>query len=195
MTEEKAKAVVDEIFSLYENFGKANYIGEPISQLEHMVQTAQLAEAEGCDEEVILAAFFHDIGHLLEFVHRSPQWDGIGMIDHEKIGAMYLREKGFSEKICRLVQNHVQAKRYLTYKHCDYFKQLSSASKITLSYQGGVMDETEAERFEADTAHQLYVRFREWDDQAKVMNRSLPDLTRYREMAVRRLLMQEIVFA
>ena len=46
------------------------YAGEKVSQLEHMVQ-AQLAEQRDFDEEVILAAFLHDIGHICESVQRK----------------------------------------------------------------------------------------------------------------------------
>ena len=39
--------IVDEIFELYERYGCADYIGEPVSQIEHMSQAAQLAKREG----------------------------------------------------------------------------------------------------------------------------------------------------
>lgn len=84
MTKEKAQAIVNEVFSLYEKYGQADYIGEPVSQLEHMVQAAELAEAEGLDEEVILAAFFHDIGHMAEHIMPVQNMDGVGVVDHEK---------------------------------------------------------------------------------------------------------------
>jgi predicted HD phosphohydrolase len=61
MTQVKARTIVDEVFALYEQYGNADYIGEPVSQIEHMCEAAQLAEAEGYDHEVILAAFFHDM--------------------------------------------------------------------------------------------------------------------------------------
>ena len=60
----KAEEVIAQVFGLYERHGTADYIGEPVSQIEHMSQAAQLAMAEGFDDEVVLAAFFHDIGHL-----------------------------------------------------------------------------------------------------------------------------------
>ena len=123
------KQVADEVLSLYQRYGGEDYIGEPVSKIEHMCQCAQLAEAGGFDNEVILAAFFHDIGHLLEHVMPAGQMDGFGVVDHEKPGAEYLRQKGFSEKIAKLVASHVQAKRYLTFKYTDYFNQLSAASK------------------------------------------------------------------
>src|SRR4051812_8322219 len=127
MNIEFARQQVDEIFNLYNIYGKDDYIGEPVSQLEHMSQAAQLAEAEGFDDEVILAAFFHDIGHLCEHIMPVQQMDGFGVVDHEQLGGNYLREKGFSEKISKLVASHVNAKRYLTYKIPAYYERLSEA--------------------------------------------------------------------
>lgn len=187
MTREAAIKVVDEVFSLYEKWGAEDYIGELVSQLEHMAQAAQLAQAEGYDDEVILAAFFHDIGHLAEHLMPVEKMEGVGVMDHEKIAADYLREKGFSEKICLLVQSHVQAKRYLTYKYTDYFEKLSPASRITLKHQGGVMNGEEAIEFEKDELHQLYIKLREWDDKAKEEGKPLPLLDKYKKMAVEQL--------
>ena len=163
-------AVVKEVFSLYEKFGDEDYIGEPVSQLEHMSQAAALAQAEGYDDEVILAAFFHDIGHLCADADEAGSMDGMGNIDHEQLGADYLLERGFSERVANLVQGHVIAKRYLTYKYPEYYNRLSDASKATLEFQGGVMTEDEAADFELNPDAELIVRLRYWDDMAKEMN-------------------------
>lgn len=179
---------VDEIMDLYTKYGSDDYIGEPVSQAEHMCQCAQLAEKEGYDNEVILAAFFHDIGHLCEHVMPVKNMDGYGIVDHEKIGASYLSEKGFSDKITKLVASHVQAKRYLTYKHPEYFEQLSEASKKTLSFQGGVMSAEEAQNFESDELFNLYILLRSWDENAKQEHKPLPDLNFYKEMMIQHLL-------
>ena len=187
MEPEKAKAIVDEIFSLYEVYGSADYIGEPVSQLEHMCQAAQLAEKEGYDEEMILAAFFHDIGHLLEYEMSMQQMDGYGVVDHEILAGDFLRAKGFSEKIARLAESHVPAKRYLTWKYPDYYNKLSDASRITLERQGGMMNETEAEIFEKDNLYHFFIRIRELDDKAKIERVPLPSLKKYKEMAFRHL--------
>ena len=181
---------VDEVLSLYKNFGNEDYIGEPVSQIEHMCQCAQLAEASGADEEVILAAFFHDIGHLCEFAFPEKKlqyMDGVGIVDHEKLGSTYLLSKGFSEKIARLVQSHVHAKRYLTFKYPEYFHQLSEASIKTLAFQGGVMVQAEATAFESDPLYKLYVQLRRWDEQAKEMAKPLPPLDRYKQMMIAHL--------
>ncbi len=181
---------VDEVISLYKNFGHEDYIGEPVSQIEHMCQCAQLAEASGADEEVILAAFFHDIGHLCEFAFpekKLQHMDGVGIVDHEKLGYTYLRSKGFSEKIAKLVQSHVEAKRYLTFKYPEYFNQLSEASIKTLAFQGGVMSPAEATAFESDPLHEMYVQLRRWDEQAKETAKPLPSLDRYKQMMIAHL--------
>lgn len=189
MEPEKAQAIVDEIFSLYEQHGNEDYIGEPVSQLEHMCQSAQLAEAEGYDEEVILAAFFHDIGHLCEHVMENVQFmDGYGVADHESLAASFLSEKGFSNKMAALVQSHVNAKRFLTWKFPDYYQQLSEASKITLGKQGGVMNDEEARAFESDPLFPLFIKVREWDDKAKREQVPIPPLDKYKAMALRHLL-------
>jgi len=179
--------VVEEIFGLYKQHGSENYIGENISQIEHMCQSAQLAETGGFDDEVIMAAFFHDIGHLVEPMVEGKNMGGYGVKDHEKIGADYLRQKGFSEKVACLVESHVQAKRYLTFKDADYYNALSDASKKTLEYQGGKMSEQEAIAFEADPLHPLIIQMRRWDEQAKLENIPLPNLTKYKKLATQLL--------
>ncbi len=190
MNQQKAKVVVDEIFGLYEQYGGDDYIGEPVSQLEHMCQAAQLAQSDGHDDEVVLAAFFHDIGHLCEHIMTVGQMDGYGVVDHEILAGNYLRQKGFSGKIIRLVESHVQAKRYLTFKYPDYYSQLSEASKITLEKQGGIMNNTEAELFEQDHLHLLFIKLRQWDDKAKLQHQPLPALDKFKEMAFYHLMRQ-----
>src|SRR6187399_2898965 len=120
MNTEKAQQITEEIFSMYENFGGAEYAGEKVTQLEHMVQAAQLAEEEGYDEEVILAAFLHDVGHISEAANGDNEMDGYGIKDHEAIGAAFLRGKGFSKKLARFVLQAEDGKRYLTVREPGY---------------------------------------------------------------------------
>lgn len=188
MTKEKATVIVNDIFLLYETWGAEDYVGEPVSQIEHMCQAAELAEAEGYNNEVILAAFFHDIGHLVEYILPVEKMKGLGVLNHEKIGSEYLREKGFSKIVCSLVQSHVQAKRYLTYKYPEYYEKLSPASRLTLIHQGGIMNETEAAIFEVDNLRHLYIKLREWDDLAKEIHRPLPLLDKYKQLTLSHLM-------
>ncbi len=169
--------VIEKIFSLYERYGDEDYIGEPISQLEHMSQSAQLAIQEGYDDEVVLAAFFHDIGHICSMEESDVEMGGFGVSNHEKIGANFLRKYGFPEKIALLVENHVQAKRHLMHKHPDYIAQLSDASRATLEYQGGKMDEMEAKRFEKNPLFEISILLRKWDEMAKEKGVPVIDLS------------------
>lgn len=168
--------LTNQIFSLYEQFGAEEYAGEKVSQLEHMVQAAQLAMEEGYDDEVVLAAFLHDVGHLLPVHDVSETMDGYGVMDHEKVGADWLLGLGMGERMCKLIASHVNAKRYLTWKYPSYYEQLSDASKKTLEYQGGRMEEAEAKAFEADPLFDLYIRMRTWDEAAKIEGKPLPEL-------------------
>jgi phosphonate degradation associated HDIG domain protein len=179
--------IADEVFALYQLHGDEDYIGEPVSQLEHMAQAAALAEAEGYDDEVILAAFFHDIGHLCAAGAEVGSMDGMGNVDHEKLGADYLLGLGFSERLATLVQSHVVAKRYLTFKYPEYYEKLSPASRVTLGFQGGVMGAEEAAAFEANPDKDLIIRFRFWDDEAKLQNVPVNNVAHLKNMAVKHL--------
>ncbi len=187
MTEIQAIQIANEILLLYQQYGNEDYIGEPVSQIEHMCQCAQLAEKENYDDEVILAAFFHDIGHLCEHIMDVDYMDDYGIVDHEKIGADYLRAKGFSKKITSLIASHVAAKRYLTFVYPEYYDKLSEASKGTLKFQGGRMNDMEAKAFEKDEWFSLYLTLRGWDEKAKDENVPLPDLSHYRNKMINHL--------
>ena len=182
MNKQAAAEITDTIMRYYEKHGGEEYAGEKVSQLEHMVQAAQLAEEQGYDVEVILAAFLHDIGHLCEEGRGINEMDGFGIRNHEEIGAGFLLKNGFSKKISRLVESHVEAKRYLTYKYPEYYDNLSAASRKTLEYQGGPMSKDEAEAFEQYPLFDLIIQMRKWDEQAKIEHKPLPVLLHYREM-------------
>ncbi|MCX2896380.1 phosphonate degradation HD-domain oxygenase [Pseudomonas mandelii] len=183
---DRVEQVIDEVFALYEHYGASAYIGEPVSQIEHMSQAAQLAMAEGFDDEVVLAAFFHDIGHICD-ADGVGNMGGFGVVSHERLGADYLRRAGFSERLARLVEYHVQAKRYLTLREPGYYERLSEASRRTLEYQGGVMTEVEAEDFECDPLCAISLRMRQWDELAKEMDMPIIDLAVLRAKALRLL--------
>ncbi len=182
---DRHEQVIAEVFGLYERFGDNDYIGEPVSQIEHMSQAAELAMAGGFDDEVVLAAFFHDIGHLC--AEGAESMGGFGVINHERLGADYLRRAGFSESLARLVEYHVQAKRYLTLKEPGYYERLSEASRRTLEYQGGVMTAVEAEAFEQDPLCAVSLRMRQWDELAKEMWVPVMDLGILKAKALRLL--------
>jgi predicted HD phosphohydrolase len=79
--------------------------------------------------------------------------------------------------MARLVEYHVQAKRYLTLRDTGYYERLSEASRRTLEYQGGVMTEAEADAFERDPLCAVSLRMRQWDELAKEMAVPVMDLS------------------
>jgi phosphonate degradation associated HDIG domain protein len=173
------KNTILEIRQLFEIQGDNEYYGENVSQYEHAAQAAILAKRQGYDEEVQIAAFLHDIGHLFPAQTEEELMEVYGRKDHESVAADWLRERGFSEKTAILVENHVNAKRYLTFIDEDYFEALSEASKQTLIFQGGRMTEIEAKEFEQNPYFELIIKMRRWDEAAKVEAMKLPNLDHF----------------
>ena len=62
--------------------------GYKITRLEHSLQTATRAFNDKADEEMVVAALLHDIGHLL-YEDKDPIHKGIDGY-HENLGADYL---------------------------------------------------------------------------------------------------------
>lgn len=168
---------IDKIFDLYKKYGNKGYIGEEISQLEHATQTAILAEKENYHIEVVLAAFFHDIGHLLIYDNNNIETMGeYGVMNHEIVGAEYLKDLGFEDILCNLVKNHILTKRYLITKDPNYYNNLSNASKNTFEYQGGLLTNNEIIEFENDPLFKIHLKLREWDDYAKDTSQQMKDI-------------------
>ncbi len=155
------------------------YIGEPVSQLEHALQSAAAAANSRAPDEAVIAALFHDVGHLCGA--GGAEMGGLGVVDHETIGARFLHEAGCSSGVVELVENHVAAKRYLCFRDSAYRAKLSEASRGTLEFQGGPMLEDEARRFEATPNSRWILALRSWDDRAKDPRADPPGLETYRE--------------
>ena len=163
MEQQQIHDTVEHIFGLYEAHGSQEY-GERVSMLMHMMQCAQLAQAAGEDDEIILAAFFHDIGHFFDDEEKMGIY---GTQNHDDLGGKCLIDMGFPPKMARLVSSHVIAKKYLVYAEPAYYHELSEASKKTLEFQGGKMTPEEAAEFEKDPLAPIYVKIRKWDDLGK----------------------------
>ena len=168
-----------QIRDLFLHGGGEDYVGEPVTQLEHALQCAQLAEQAGADLPTVVAAFLHDIGHLLPGQTTDDYMAVYGRIDHETLGAMWLEQRGFSEPVTQLIRHHVNAKRYLTFRYPAYLANLSDASRQTLTYQGGPMNTDEARAFEANPYFQQIIQVRRWDEAAKRTNHTTPELEYY----------------
>jgi 2-amino-1-hydroxyethylphosphonate dioxygenase (glycine-forming) len=182
--------IVDKIFYYYDTYGQGDYIGEPVTQIEHMTQGAMFAEQEGKSPEIILTMFLHDIGHLLLDDSNLEKMGDLGIQNHESKGRKFLEELGIPYPIPNLVENHVITKRYLVSKYPEYYVKLSDASKQTLVYQGGKMTEEELEKFEKDPLFEDSLLVRSYDERSKVENMKINSLDYYRGFLSAYLLLQ-----
>lgn len=162
-----ARQTTNHIMDLFAQYGNNDYDGEPVTQTSHMMQCAMLAMQANADQELVLSAFLHDIGHLLGHKMKEKEMDGFGAINHEGIGAQYLKENGFGERICAVVKGHVAAKRYLVAADETYAAKLSPASRETLRWQGGPMSEQERKAFHEHPFFAEIIQVRLWDEGAK----------------------------
>eukprot|EP00043_Microstomoeca_roanoka_P018067 m.191728 g.191728 ORF g.191728 m.191728 type:complete len:521 (+) comp16761_c5_seq1:100-1662(+) len=195
-------AVVEKIVELYEENEKRLYSDNPESDegarrgyedlnlavgfVEHATQAAKQAADAKVDEETIIAALLHDIGWLAPKPSDSSLLttsdESVWLAKHDVVGGQILRAKGFSDRLSRLVEGHVQAKRYLTFKEDGYYDSLSEGSKFTLKHQGGIMTAEEATAFEQDADFELYCQIRRWDENAKIKDLEVPDVRSYKDM-------------
>jgi phosphonate degradation associated HDIG domain protein len=174
------EAAMDElalIKRLFAEHGANQYFGEPVSQLEHALQTADMAVGSGASDALVVAALLHDVGHL---VHGQPESIADEGIDarHEEEGYRFLSQF-FGPDVVEPVRLHVSAKRYLCAVDEQYMRQLSRASAQSLALQGGPMNAVEAAEFAwAPHAHDAVI-LRVWDDAAKRPGVEVPPLETY----------------
>ena len=177
---------LQDIESLFARRGHEQYSGEPVTQLQHALQAATLAEAEGADDELVTAALLHDLGHLVHDHGASPTLRGLDDL-HQFVAIPFLRGV-FSERVLGAIQAHVDAKRYLCATRPGYQAALSADSQRSLLLQGGVFDAAQAAAFIARPGAAEAVHVRLWDDQAKHAEMATPPLAHFIERAGRCLL-------
>ncbi len=169
--------LLDTIHDLFARKGTSLYGGEAVTQTEHALQAAMLAESSGAPPASIAAALLHDVGHLL---HDLP--DNVAELGsddvHEQLGYAWLCDH-FPPEVSEPVRNHVDAKRYLCSVDRQYFGTLSPASVQSLALQGGPMTPEECKAFEAGLFFEQSIELRNWDDQAKIPNLPTPRLKHF----------------
>jgi phosphonate degradation associated HDIG domain protein len=169
---------VELVLRLFRERGDAAYLGEPVSQTEHALQTAWAAERAGANATLVAAALLHDVGHLL---HDLPEDCALAGIDdtHERRGARWLA-RHFRPEVVEPVRLHVAAKRYLCATDLTYLGRLSEASLVSLRLQGGTFTQDEATAFRAHPHAEAAVRLRRFDEDAKVPRLPTPNLEHFR---------------
>jgi phosphonate degradation associated HDIG domain protein len=167
----------DDVLNLLVSHGAAMYGGEAVTQLEHALQCATLAEEAGASAALVGASLLHDLGHLIErdFTPRA----GSGVDDlHQYIAIPFLRSL-FGEALLAPIRMHVDAKRYLCFSNPDYWATLSPLSQQSLTLQGGIFLTSEAAAFINQPYAKDAVQLRQWDDRAQTPNRVTPDIEHF----------------
>jgi phosphonate degradation associated HDIG domain protein len=168
---------LEDIGLLFARHGSAQYSGEPVTQLEHALQTAYLAEQSEASDELVTACLLHDLGHLLNHQGDTPTLRGIDDT-HQYFALPFLRGL-FRDAVLDAIKLHVDAKRYLCQANDGYYARLSDDSKRSLALQGGVFDAAQASAFIAQPAARDAVMLRQWDDLAKQAELATPSLAHF----------------
>jgi phosphonate degradation associated HDIG domain protein len=155
----------DEILSLYAERGHLAYDGEGITQWQHAWQCGELARQAGAAPALQLAAWLHDLGHLLTGLTGTPTLRGLDD-RHEDRAARALAPL-FGPAVAQPVALHVLAKRWLVATRLGYREKLSPDSVRSLALQGGAMDEAECAAFQRQPFSDDALRLRAWDEVGK----------------------------
>jgi phosphonate degradation associated HDIG domain protein len=177
------ETIVAFLGDIFERRGGEEYLGEPVTMAQHMLQGAHLAERQGEEEIIIVAALLHDIGHF------TSEFGTFSMDDthdkhHEEAGAQVL-ERFFPSLVVDCVRHHVAAKRYICATDPNYFAQLSAASVHSLKLQGGPMSAAEIAAFEKNPNLREIVRVRHLDDAGKIAGMATHGFAHYAPMLQR----------
>lgn len=175
-----AGTVVDDILGVL-RCGADVRLDEPVSQLDHALQTAALAEAAGASAGLVAAALLHDIGHLL--THRTPAGScrpGGGR-HHEAVAAWYLAPF-LGSAVTAPIALHVRAKRYLCAVEPAYVNRLTPASRRDLAAQGGPLSAHGVDGFEDLPWALDALALRRFDDAAKTPGSVTADLEGHRRL-------------
>lgn len=169
--------ILEKIEELFRNKGGSLYGGEAVTQEEHALQAAKLAEESGASAATIAAALLHDIGHLLHNLPEDAPDEGVDDV-HEALGYRFL-QRWFGPEVAEPVRMHVDAKRYLCAVDPGYLATLSPPSVQSLHLQGGPMSPSEASAYEQQPYYAESLVVRRWDDLAKDPELKTPPLAHY----------------
>ena len=174
---------IQDIEKLFRDHGHIAYSGEGVTQLEHALQSAQLAERDEAPAELVAAAFLHDLGHLLNRQGETPTARGIDD-QHQYFAIPFIRPL-FPASIVEAIRLHVDAKRALCALEPEYYEALSEDSKRSLTLQGGIFSREETQAFLAKPFADNAMRVRRWDDAAKVPGQVTPPIGHYLDIVAR----------
>lgn len=156
---------LQKILQTFHRRGAEQYGNEAVTQLEHGLQCATLAQENGESAELVTACLLHDLGHLLHDLGDDAATRGVD--DRHEYRAMGFLKRSFGAAVTEPIRLHVNAKRYLCAVEPGYWDELSLASKQSLELQGGIFSAVDAQQFIQQPHAPAAVKLRRWDDLAK----------------------------
>jgi phosphonate degradation associated HDIG domain protein len=169
--------IKDMLATMFADHGDSEYGGENVTQIQHALQCAMLAEQEDSPPSLVVASLLHDVGHLLHDLPDDAPDQGID--DHHENSGYRFLETHFDPSVTEPVRQHVAAKRYLCTVDSEYFGMLSEPSVVSFHLQGGMMSDGELAEFQSSPHWEDSVRLRKWDDLAKVVDLKTPTIEHF----------------
>jgi len=181
----------DELVEVFDRYGGDSYMaGEAVTQKNHVLQAANLAEKAGAPEVVVIGLLFHDIGRVIED-------DLIGNESilhevHDDLGADWLKRHNFPSEVVDLIRYHTLAKLVLCDEKPGYYHHLSLPSQESYHIQKEkyLQNGETLDYFNSLSYRSWIVSARKCDDMAKDPHLDwergdIPDFDHYREMIER----------
>ena len=161
-----------------DSFDKASTIryGESaVTEIEHALQCAELADHAGADDDLVFAAMLHDVGRYAvpqELVSDTLQDVEIAedARGHGERGAQLMANM-LPARSLFCIQYHAESKIYLCQTNPNYRASLAGASVKTLAVQSANYDQARLDDLSGHRWWQDALRVRVWDDTAKVKGR------------------------
>ncbi|MDX1739056.1 MAG: phosphodiesterase [Alphaproteobacteria bacterium] len=172
--------LVDFLIEMFNTAGQAEYLGEAISQSDHMLQCAVVADQFDAPDHLILASLLHDVGHFMHDYDMDCADHGIDS-QHEDVAADFLKDF-YPPSVTEPIRMHVDAKRYLCAVEDDYFDKLSEASVHSLNLQGGIMNDEEVAKFSDNPHLEDALNLRRFEEAGKSVGVDTPKIETYRDL-------------
>ena len=163
---------VEEVFDLLlESQPSVSEDDDQVGVVAHGLQCGhELEKIVPDDLELHVAGLLHDVGHIV-----MPD-----AADAHGVHGGALLAPLLGERVGKLIELHVPAKRWMVTIDPGYRSRLSATSVRTLREQGDAMTEAEVEAFTAEPLRYDAVLLRLADDAAKTPGRTVPGLDHWR---------------
>lgn len=156
---ESVKSVLQAVMRGCEKVG----LTDGLTVAKHSLWCAHQAVEAKCDNPMIVAAMFHDIGHCI-LSGDSEISDYEQDLAHAVVGSNWLA-RWYPEIVCAPIAMHVDAKRYLTTVDKCYHSRLKGGSWQSFKNQGGYMNHNELKLFRDNKHFKRAIKLRLFDDE------------------------------